>query len=118
MPTRSALPTRALRQERFLRTVIDLGAASIKRGANRKALSWLGVTRRRPPRSASVKGCIMPNTKQPLKPDDFPVNAEDKKIKKQDGTPVADTDDPAVAADIAERLNEDEAQREEDKWSA
>ena len=60
----------------------------------------------------------MPNTKQPLKPDDFPVNAEDKKIKKQDGTPVADTDDPAVAADIAERLNEDEAQREEDTWSA
>jgi hypothetical protein len=60
----------------------------------------------------------MPNTKQPLKPDDFPENAEDKKIKKQDGTPVADTDDPAVAAEIAERLNEDEAQREEDKWSA
>ena len=39
MPARSALPARALRQERFLRTVIDLGAASIKRGANRKAPS-------------------------------------------------------------------------------
>jgi hypothetical protein len=39
-------------------------------------------------------------------------------IKKQDGTPVADTDDPAVAADVAERLNDDEARREEDKWSA
>ena len=46
---------------------------------------------------------------------DFPVNAEDKKIKKQDGTPIADTDDPAVAADVAERLNDDEARREEDK---
>ena len=56
--------------------------------------------------------------KKPLKPDDFPVNAEGKKIRKQDGTPIADTDDPAVAADVAERLNEGEARREEDKWSA
>jgi hypothetical protein len=56
--------------------------------------------------------------KKPLKPDDFPVNADGKKIKKQDGTPIADTDDPAVASDVAERLNEDEARREEDKWSA
>ena len=60
----------------------------------------------------------MPIAKKPLKPDDFPVNTEGKKIKKQDGTPIADTDDPAVAADVAERLNEDEARREEDKWSA
>ena len=60
----------------------------------------------------------MPIAKKPLKPDDFPVNAEGKKIRKQDGTPIADTDDPAVAADVAERLNEDEARREEDKWSA
>jgi hypothetical protein len=56
--------------------------------------------------------------KKPLQPNDFPVNAEGKKIKKQDGTPIANTDDPAVAADVAERLNEDEARREEDKWSA
>jgi len=41
-----------------------------------------------------------------------------KKSKKQDGTPIANTDDPAVAADVAERLNDDEARREEDKWSA
>jgi hypothetical protein len=56
--------------------------------------------------------------KKPLQPNDFPVNAEGKNIKKQDGTPIANTDDPAVAADVAERLNEDEARREEDKWSA
>ena len=56
--------------------------------------------------------------KKPLKSGDFPVNADGKKIKKQDGVPIADTDDPAVAADIAERLNDDEARREEDKWSA
>jgi hypothetical protein len=48
----------------------------------------------------------------------FRVNADGKKIKKQDGTPIANTDDPAVAADVAERLNDDEARREEDKWSA
>jgi hypothetical protein len=60
----------------------------------------------------------MPKDKQPLMPSDFPVNADGKKIRKQDGTPVADTDDPAVAADVAERLNDDEARREEDKWSA
>ena len=56
--------------------------------------------------------------KKTLQPNDFPVNAEGKKIKKQDGTPIANTDDPTVAADVAERLNEDEARREEDKWSA
>ena len=60
----------------------------------------------------------MSKAQKPLKPDDFPVNAEGKKIKKQDGTPIANTDDPAVATDVAERLNEDEAQREEDKSSA
>jgi hypothetical protein len=46
---------------------------------------------------------------------DFPMNAEGKKITKQDGTPIAETANPAVAA---ERLSEDEARREEDNWSA
>jgi len=56
--------------------------------------------------------------KKPLKPDDFPVNADGTKIKKQDGTTIANTDEPAVAEDVARRLNADEAQREEDRWSA
>jgi hypothetical protein len=60
----------------------------------------------------------MSKPKTPLEPNDFPVSADDKKIKKQDGTPIANTDDPAVAADVVERLNDDEARREEDKWSA
>ena len=60
----------------------------------------------------------MSTSKKTLKPDDFPVHAEGEKIKKQDGTPVAQTEDTAVAADVAERLNDDEARREEDKWSA
>ena len=61
---------------------------------------------------------MIPKDKGPLEPNDFPINAEDKKIKKEDGTPVANTEDPAVAADVAERLNDDEARREEDNWSA
>jgi hypothetical protein len=55
---------------------------------------------------------------EPLKPDDFPLNADGNIIKKQDGTSVAETSDPTMASDVADRLNEDEAQREQDKWSA
>ncbi|WP_213290458.1 hypothetical protein [Bradyrhizobium sp. sGM-13] len=58
------------------------------------------------------------NSKKPLSPEDFPVDVEGQKIKKQDGTPIADAETPAVAAEIAERLNENEDRREEDKWSA
>ena len=36
---------------------------------------------------------VMTIGKKPLIPADFPVNAEGKKIKKQDGTPIANTDD-------------------------
>jgi hypothetical protein len=64
------------------------------------------------------KGLVMPEDEKPLKPEDFPVNSEGNKIKKQDGTPIAETTDPGVASDVADRLNEDEARREEDKWSA
>ncbi len=60
----------------------------------------------------------MSTTKEPLVPNDFPVIADGKAIKKQDGTPIAKTDDPALADEVAERLNSDEAQREEDRWSA
>ena len=56
--------------------------------------------------------------KKPLKPDDFPINADGTKIKKQDGTTIANTEEPTVAEDVADRLNADEAQREEDRWSA
>ena len=56
--------------------------------------------------------------KYPLKPDDFPVHEDGDKVKKQDGEPIADAKDPAVATDIANRRNEDEARREEDNWSA
>ena len=60
----------------------------------------------------------MSTPSKPLKPDDFPVHVEGDKIKKQDGEPVATTEDPAQAADVADRLNEGEERREQDKWSA
>jgi hypothetical protein len=60
----------------------------------------------------------MSPSKKPLESDDFPVEADGKKVKKQDGTPIAETEGSAIAEDIADRLNEDEARREEDKWSA
>jgi hypothetical protein len=57
-------------------------------------------------------------SKPPLKPEDFPLELEGEKINKQGGTPIADAECPAVAAEIADRLNGDEARREEDRWSA
>ena len=90
-----------------------------------QACSLCSLSERRK-RVTFVKGVVLcwrkggrdVKSSEAAKAHDFPVNAEGKKIKKQDGTPIANTDDPAVAADVAERLNDDEAGREEDKWSA
>ena len=60
----------------------------------------------------------MSTSSKPLKPEDFPLHVEGDKIKKQDGKPLASTENPATAADVADRLNEDEDRREQDKWSA
>lgn len=56
--------------------------------------------------------------KRPLKPHDFPVHSVGDQIKKQDGERIAKAKDEAVAEDVADRLNEDEAAREQDKWCA
>jgi hypothetical protein len=53
-----------------------------------------------------------------LRSNDFPLSADGNDVIKQDGSQVAEAADPVVAKDIADRLNADEAQREEDKWSA
>jgi hypothetical protein len=59
----------------------------------------------------------MPNDK-PLKPDDFPVEVEGEKLVTADGKPIAKAKTPAIAEDIADRLNEDDCRKELDKWSA
>ena len=53
-----------------------------------------------------------------MKPQDFPVEANDKTIVKNDGKPLAEVCDEKTAEDVAECLNEHEYQREQDRWSA
>ena len=52
-----------------------------------------------------------------LKPNDFPVHTEKKKIVKTDGNEIAEAKTTEIAEDIAGRLNSEEAQREEDRWA-
>ena len=52
-----------------------------------------------------------------LRPNDFPVHTEEKKIVKTDGKDIAQAKTPKIAEDIADRLNSEEAQREEDRWA-
>lgn len=59
----------------------------------------------------------MPNEK-PLKPDDFPVEVEGEELVTADGKPIAKAKTPAIAEDIADRLNEDDCRKEQDRWSA
>jgi hypothetical protein len=66
--------------------------------------------------SFSVEG-DMPNDK-PLKPDDFPVEVEGEELVTADGRPIAKAKTPAIAEDIADRLNEDDYRKEQDRWSA
>jgi hypothetical protein len=59
----------------------------------------------------------MPNDKA-LKPDDFPVEVEGEELVTADGKPIAKAKTPAIAEDIADRLNEDDYRKEHDRWSA
>ncbi len=52
-----------------------------------------------------------------LKPNDFPVHTEKNKIVKTDGKDIADAKTTEIAEDVADRLNSEEAQREEDRWA-
>jgi len=53
-----------------------------------------------------------------LKPDDFPVEAEDQKLKTRKGERVATAETEELADQIAERLNEHAHHEEQDRWSA
>jgi hypothetical protein len=59
----------------------------------------------------------MPNEK-PLKSEDFPIGAESEQIVTADGKPIAKAKTPGMAGDIADRLNEDDARKEQERWSA
>jgi hypothetical protein len=55
---------------------------------------------------------------EPLKPEDFPVRANQKQIVKNDGKTITEARTEKTAEDVAERLNAEEHRREEDRWSA
>jgi hypothetical protein len=58
----------------------------------------------------------MPEQK-PLKPQDFPIVTDKNKLTTIDGKEVAEATTPPVAEDLADRLNEDAARKEEERWS-
>lgn len=55
---------------------------------------------------------------KPLEPEDFPLRVEDNKIVKNDGGPIAEAQNEKIADEVAERLNAEEAIRDQDRWSA
>jgi hypothetical protein len=65
---------------------------------------------------AAAEGRAMVDKEQ-LKPDDFPVHAESKKIVKPDGKNIAEARTLKIAEDVAERLNAEEDRREQDRWA-
>jgi hypothetical protein len=69
-------------------------------------------------RSCCLKGRSAMADDEKLKPEDFPVHTEQKKIVKNDGKTIAEANDKKIAEDVAERLNAEEDSREEDRWSA
>ena len=54
---------------------------------------------------------------RPLKPDDFPIATDNNKLVTDTGQEIAEATSPPIAEDLAERLNEDAARKEEDRWS-
>ena len=54
----------------------------------------------------------------PSSPTDFPVELEGEELVTADGKPIAKAKTPAIAEDIADRLNEDDYRKEQDRWSA
>jgi hypothetical protein len=61
-------------------------------------------------------GCSM--KKDALKPNDFPIQTEDEKLKNQAGQTVGSAASKEVAEDVTDRLNEHAHKEEEDRWSA
>lgn len=60
----------------------------------------------------------MRDDKQPLRPDDFPLEVDDRKIRTRGGEAIAETSSKQMALEIARRLNMGNERKEEDRWSA
>lgn len=61
---------------------------------------------------------VLMSRDEPLRPDDFPVEADKTKLKTQKGEDIASVKSERKAEDIAHRLNEQAQREEEDRWSA
>jgi hypothetical protein len=55
--------------------------------------------------------------RQPLRPEYFPLDARGREIVTRDGFIIATIAEPAMAEEIAQRLNETEWKRQEDQWA-
>jgi hypothetical protein len=55
---------------------------------------------------------------RPLGTSDFPLRTSDRDIITPNGRVIASASDPALAEEIAQRLNETEWRRQEDCWAA
>ncbi|MCD0417381.1 MAG: hypothetical protein QM576_02675 [Rhodopseudomonas sp.] len=53
-----------------------------------------------------------------LQPDDFPIEVERSALKTTDGKTIAEAKTKKLAADIADRLNEQADREQQDCWSA
>jgi hypothetical protein len=70
--------------------------------------------------NSDSKGNAGENTvpkERPLKPEDFPVHTNQKEIVTDRGKSIAGTRDKEAAEDIADRLNSDHAQEDQDRWA-
>jgi hypothetical protein len=112
-PDRSKIEMHDAKQVKYWTRALDVTKAELLEAVDKVGNAAASVRS-----ELKRKELAMSDEDQPLEAEDFPVEAHGKKIKKQDGTPIAEAKDSTVAKDVADRLNEDEAQREEDKWSA
>jgi hypothetical protein len=55
--------------------------------------------------------------KKRLDPNEFPVAAKDKRLVTRDGKLLAEAASEPIAEDVADRLNENAARKEEDRWA-
>ena len=55
--------------------------------------------------------------RKPLQPNDFPVHNKGSEIITDGNKSIAEADDPEMADELCDRLNTDEARREDDRWA-
>jgi hypothetical protein len=53
-----------------------------------------------------------------LKPNDFPIETEEEKLKTRTGKTVGSATSKELAENVADHLNEHAHREEEDRWSA